>query len=382
MLFAASLFVIGCEKENENSNSATQQNGSTQQQNDTTQIRSLSGTTWRSNDQNVTYGRFVFATSAAGECFLTNGSGTARFTYTWEAPNGTMIIIDGDVSKNYTFVIEGNAMALYYEGNLIGVYYKVNNGGNDNGGGNGGNDNGGGNGGNDNGGGNGGNDNGGGNGGNDNGGGNGGNDNGGGNGGNDNGGGNGGNDNGGGNGGNDNGGGYGGNSDNSPLRLVFDGTTTSTFGYMSNLYMYKDDTTLLRTRAAANWVGGAITLPYFNCMLKYVNDERSPWSVESIEYGDNVNEVNAIIQYFDDGQVTGNWFFYSLLNGSEINDFDATNVTISYTLYAQMYNAYEYFIEEKDDVSIKTLEIHANNLRFTRADSKGDFFKSKGRMKK
>ena len=354
MLFAASLFVIGCEKENENSNSATQQNGSTQQQNDTTQIRSLSGTTWRSNDQNVVYGRFVFATSAAGECFLTNESGTARFTYTWEAPNGTMIINDGDVSKNYTFVIEGNAMALYYEGNLIGVYYKVNNGGNDNGGGNGGNDNGGGNGGNDNGGGNGGNDNGGGNGGNDN---------------------------GGGNGGNDNGGGNGGNSDNSPLRLVFDGTTTSTFGYISNLYTYKDDTTLFSTRAAVNGEDGQITLPYIDCRLRYDND--MGWMVTGIEYGDNASEVNALTEYFNGG-LAGNWFFYSLLNGSDIESFDATNVTISYTLYAQMYNAYEYWIENKEvnEVSKKTLEIHANNLRFTRANSKGDYFKSKGRMKK
>ena len=107
------------------------------------------------------------------------------------------------------------------------------------------------------------------------------------------------------------------------------------------------------------------------------------WMVTGIEYGDNASEVNALTEYFNGG-LAGNWFFYSLLNGSDIESFDATNVTISYTLYAQMYNAYEYWIENKEvnEVSKKTLEIHANNLRFTRANSKGDYFKSKGRMKK
>lgn len=177
---------------------------------------------------------------------------------------------------------------------------------------------------------------------------------------------NGGNNGGGNNSGNDNGGNNGGSTGSQSLRLVFDGVTTNVFGYMAGAYKPNDDEVLFRHIAAANWSGNNLTFPYYYCLLSY--DETNGWSVETMEYGNNASEINALTEYFE--ETTGNWWFYSLLNGSMIDNFDATNLTISYTFHAQMRNAYEYYIlgRSENQVTMKTLDVYASNIRLTRID--------------
>lgn len=153
------------------------------------------------------------------------------------------------------------------------------------------------------------------------------------------------------------------------LRLVFDGTTTTQFGYMKGIWSPKNDTVLFRARAAVAWSeDGNITMPYIDCMLS--NDEERGWMVRYMEYANLASEVNAVTEYFE--TFTGNWWYYTLLQGSTISDFDATNVTATYTLLTQMYNAYEYFVEDKDkeEVTIKELDVYADKFKYDRATSK------------
>lgn len=149
------------------------------------------------------------------------------------------------------------------------------------------------------------------------------------------------------------------------LKLVFDGTTTTTFGYQVGFWSPKNDTVMFRARAAVAWNDETITMPYVDCVLS--NDEVDGWKVRYIEYANVASEVNALTEYFE--TFTGNWFNYTLLNGSSISEFDATNVTLTYTLLCQMYNAYEYYIEDKDadQVTKKELDIYATKYAYTRA---------------
>lgn len=149
------------------------------------------------------------------------------------------------------------------------------------------------------------------------------------------------------------------------LKLVFDGTTTTTFGYQVGFWSPKNDTVMFRARAAVAWNDETITMPYVDCVLS--NDEVDGWKVRYIEYANVASEVNALTEYFE--TFTGNWFNYTLLNGSSISEFDATNVTLTYTLLCQMYSAYEYYIEDKDDdqVTKKELDIYATKYAYTRA---------------
>lgn len=149
------------------------------------------------------------------------------------------------------------------------------------------------------------------------------------------------------------------------LKLVFDGTTTTTFGYQVGFWSPKNDTVMFRARAAVAWNDETITMPYVDCVLS--NDEVDGWKVRYIEYANVASEVNALTEYFE--TFTGNWFNYTLLNGSSISEFDATNVTLTYTLLCQMYSAYEYYIEDKesDQVTKKELDIYATKYAYTRA---------------
>lgn len=168
------------------------------------------------------------------------------------------------------------------------------------------------------------------------------------------------------NGGGNNGGNNGGSTGSQSLRLVFDGVTTNVFGHLKGVYKIYDDVLMINNLAAANWSGDNLTLPYYYCLLSY--DETNGWSVETMEYGNNVSEINALTEYFE--EATGNWFFHSFLNGSSIDNLDATNLTISYTFHAQMYNAYEYYILDRSEnqVTMKTLDVYASNIRLTRID--------------
>lgn len=156
------------------------------------------------------------------------------------------------------------------------------------------------------------------------------------------------------------------------LTTIFDGVTTSSFGYMNGVYASIADTVRFRTRAAvARTNEGVITLPYFDCMLASYVDTTTHWDVKWLEYGDNGAEIDSVTN-FNDGVFTGNWGFYGLMNGSKITDFDATNVTLDYTLIANMISYYEYYIEDKTESASakKNLTATATKFHYVRASSK------------
>ena len=158
------------------------------------------------------------------------------------------------------------------------------------------------------------------------------------------------------------------------LTTVFDGTTTTDFGYLKGLYATKADTVNFRTRAAVNWADdGTITMPYFDAVMSsYAEGDKAQWMVRYMEYGDNGTEVTALTEYWQ-GVFTGNWNMYSInKDRSIIGEFDATNVTLDYTIVASMYNAYQWYVErkEQDQVTMKDLIVTASKFHYDRASSK------------
>ena len=187
-------------------------------------------------------------------------------------------------------------------------------------------------------------------------------------GGNNNGGDNGGGDNGGGdNGGGDNGGGDNGGGDNNsniPQITIVDGSQTINFGYINGVYTTIVDTTLFRIRAAVDEHDGMMTLPYIDILL--AKDEEN-WRIRHLDYGDDSQEIQAVTQS-SGGVFTSNWMFYSILDGTRIDYFDATNATMSFTFLVQIYNHYDYYVlgydPDNDNIRKKTISISASNIRF------------------
>ncbi|MBR1517012.1 MAG: hypothetical protein IJ620_02560 [Bacteroidales bacterium] len=148
------------------------------------------------------------------------------------------------------------------------------------------------------------------------------------------------------------------------LSITFDGTTTTEFNYLKALYSTDVDTLYTRTRAAANWADdGNVTLPYLDAFV--VRD--TMWKVTNVEFGNNGNEMNELTDYFE--EFTGNWWFYRLQNGSTIDDADFSNGNLSYNFNLSVISAYERYIEDKDkeDCTVKDLNIKATKLKFVRA---------------
>lgn len=157
------------------------------------------------------------------------------------------------------------------------------------------------------------------------------------------------------------------------LRLVFDGTTTTTnFGYMKSIYLTKADTALFSTTAATSWEGSTITFPYFDVLLRYENGEQGGWSVRRVEYGNVASKFEALTNEYE--TATGNWWFFGLKDngqGSSIGSLDPTNVVIDhFTLLCVMYDQYAYDIEDNDNPDKKELDVYAQNIKYRQAQTK------------
>lgn len=112
-IIAAVLFVmVGCSKDNDNNSSSG--NNSSQTDN------GIAGTSWSGGRDDGARITITFSTSSTGIAVIReNGeSQTFEFTYTYNAPNGTMII-DGDATP---FVINGNSLTLANTGYVLYRY--------------------------------------------------------------------------------------------------------------------------------------------------------------------------------------------------------------------------------------------------------------------
>lgn len=107
ILAAATFVMIGCNKDDDN-NSA----------NNTTQNdKSIVGTSWSGSRDDGARITISFTTNSTGIAVIRENGDSYDwdFTYTYNAPNGTMII-DGDTTP---FVISGNTLTLANTGYVL-----------------------------------------------------------------------------------------------------------------------------------------------------------------------------------------------------------------------------------------------------------------------
>ena len=108
---AATMTLVGCSKDGDNNSSAPS---------------SLVGTVWSGSAETSIMGesykiekllKFLTATEGDASTTVTEGNGqpetqTDPFTYTYNAPNGTMTVRDDDGETTTHFTVSGNKLAL------------------------------------------------------------------------------------------------------------------------------------------------------------------------------------------------------------------------------------------------------------------------------
>ena len=111
ILAAAAFVMVGCSKDEDNNNSSSNGNSSTQTD------KGIVGTSWSGSRDDGARITITFKTSSTGIAVIREDgeSYDFDFTYTYNAPNGTMVI-DGDTTP---FVINENTLTLANTGYVL-----------------------------------------------------------------------------------------------------------------------------------------------------------------------------------------------------------------------------------------------------------------------